>query len=97
MAAANGQLVVHTPAQPPPTPEMAMVVKASTQEGRLGNMIDNIREQVSELMLSMRQGGPPSVLVKLCSSCQSCTSDACSTAVPPANHCCLSCTLLCRT
>ena len=41
------------------TPEMALVVKTSEQEGRLGNMLDSVKAQVAEVMLSMKQGARP--------------------------------------
>ena len=46
------------------TPEMALVVKTSEQEGRLGNMLESVKAQVQEVMLSMRQGAS---LTALCS------------------------------
>ena len=47
------------------TPEMALVVKTSEQEGRLGNMLESVKAQVQEVMLSMRQGAEVN-LVNIC-------------------------------
>ena len=57
------------------TPEMALVVKTSEQEGRLGNMLESVKAQVQEVMLSMRQGASDSALQDLEGQASSQTSE----------------------
>ena len=73
------------------TPEMALVVKTSEQEGRLGNMLESVKAQVQEVMLSMRQGTSADP-VNLCTySCtHSCTYSSTPDS-PSSSHRGLSC------